>query len=103
MQLLSVHSGAEPYLPIIVPTGWSSSRGLLASAPRHHLGPARIKSPVRGCTPVASSLGCHRCPKRTNVCQMINSWLDQDSFQGVGNIQFRGANGEVFDLRMGEK
>jgi len=33
MQLLSVHSGAEPNLPIIVPTGWSSSRGLLASPP----------------------------------------------------------------------
>src|ERR1039458_3333263 len=28
------------------------------SRPRHHLGPARIKSPVRGCTPVASGLRC---------------------------------------------
>ena len=31
----------------------------------------------------------------------LDSWLDQDSFQGQATIQFRGSEGEVFDLRLG--
>lgn len=32
----------------------------------------------------------------------LDNWLDEGSFRGVGTIQFRGANGEVFDLRRRE-
>jgi hypothetical protein len=31
----------------------------------------------------------------------LDSWLDQESFEGIGIIQFRGVDGEVFDLRLG--
>ena len=45
-------------------------------------------------------------PTSTDVHSRLNSWLDswldQGSFQGVGTIRFRGADGEVFDLRLGE-
>ncbi len=33
----------------------------------------------------------------------LNSWLDPGSFRGRATIQFRDAEGEVFDLRLGEE
>ena len=45
-------------------------------------------------------------PTSTEVLSRVNSWLDSwldpSPFQGVGRIQFRGADGEVFELRLGE-
>jgi hypothetical protein len=32
----------------------------------------------------------------------LDSWLDQGSFQGRATIEFRGADGEIFDLQLGE-
>jgi hypothetical protein len=32
----------------------------------------------------------------------LDSWLDQGSFQDHVTIQFRGADDEVFDFRLGE-
>lgn len=33
----------------------------------------------------------------------LDSWLDQGSFQGEVTIQFREADGEGFELRLGDK
>src|ERR1019366_817866 len=45
-------------------------------------------------------------PASTEVLSGLNlwldSWLDQGTFQGVGINQFRGADGEVFALRLGD-
>ncbi len=45
-------------------------------------------------------------PASTDVLSRLNSWLDswldQESFQGVAIVQFRGASGEVSELRLGE-
>lgn len=30
----------------------------------------------------------------------LDSWLDPDSFRGVGTVQFRGADGQVFNLQL---
>ena len=38
----------------------------------------------------------------SRLSSWLDSWLDQSSFQGQASIQFRGADGEVFDLRLGE-
>ncbi len=38
----------------------------------------------------------------SRVNSWLDSWLDKGSFHGVGIIQFRGADGEVLDLRIGE-
>ena len=45
------------------------------------------------------------CPSTfTDVLSRLNSWLDQGSFQGqVTAVEFRGADGEVFELRVGEE
>ena len=44
-------------------------------------------------------------PTSTEVLSRLNSWLDswldQGSFQGQATIQFRGSNGDVFELRLG--
>jgi hypothetical protein len=49
--------------------------------------------------------GVECSPTSTEVLSRLNSWLDSwldpDSFQGIGKIQFRGADGEEFDLRLG--
>jgi hypothetical protein len=46
-------------------------------------------------------------PTSTDVLSRLNSWLDswldQGSFQGQVTIQFRGSDGEVFELRLGEE
>jgi hypothetical protein len=46
-------------------------------------------------------------PTSTDVLSRLNSWLhkwlDPGSFQGVGIIQFRGADGEVFEMRLGDE
>jgi len=57
---------------------------------------------VQICWPV----GVECPPTSTDVLSRLNSWLDswldRGSFQGVGTIQYRGAEGEVFNLRLGE-
>jgi hypothetical protein len=44
-------------------------------------------------------------PKSSEVLSHLNSWLDnwpdQGSFQGVGTVQFRGADRAVLELRVG--
>jgi hypothetical protein len=44
-------------------------------------------------------------PTSSDTLSRFNSWLDnwlhQSSFQGLATIQFRGADGEVFNLRLG--
>jgi len=46
-------------------------------------------------------------PTATEVLSHLNlwldSWLDLGSFQGQTTIQFRGSDGEVFELRLGEE
>jgi hypothetical protein len=46
-------------------------------------------------------------PTSTDVLSRLNSWLDswldQGSFQVRATIQFRGSDGEVFDLQLGDE
>jgi hypothetical protein len=46
-------------------------------------------------------------PTSTDVLSRLNSWLDSwldpGSFQGRTTIQFRGADGGEFELRLGER
>ena len=39
----------------------------------------------------------------SNVNSSLDSWLVQGSFQGLGTIQFRGADGDVLHMRLGEE
>jgi hypothetical protein len=48
------------------------------------------------------------CPPRSTdvlsrLTSWLDSWLDLGSFQGQATIQFRGSEGEVFELRLGEE
>jgi hypothetical protein len=46
-------------------------------------------------------------PPFAEVLSIVNSWLDKwldkGSFKGVGTIQFRGADGEAFDLQLDKR
>ena len=46
-------------------------------------------------------------PTSTEVLSRLNSWLDswldQGSFQGQVTIQFRGVDGDLFEMRLGDK
>jgi hypothetical protein len=46
-------------------------------------------------------------PTSTEVLSRLNSWpdswLDLGSFQGQATIQFRGFDGEIFELRLGDE
>ena len=33
----------------------------------------------------------------------LDSWLDQDSFQGQVSIEFRGVDGDLLEMRLGDK
>ena len=39
----------------------------------------------------------------SRLTSWLNSWLDPGSFQGEVTIQFREADGEGFELRLGDK
>jgi len=49
----------------------------------------------------------HSPPTSADVLSRLNSWLDtwldKGSFHGPATIQFRGSDGEVFNLRLGEE
>jgi hypothetical protein len=39
----------------------------------------------------------------SRLTSWLDSWLDQGTFQGIGIIEFRGADGEVLALRLGDE
>jgi len=39
----------------------------------------------------------------SRLTSRLDNWLDQGLFQGRVTIQFRGADGEEFELRLGEE
>ena len=49
-----------------------------------------------GCPPTSTDV-------LSRVTSWLDTWLDQGSFQGEVTIQFRGSDGEVFDLRLGDE
>ena len=49
-----------------------------------------------GCPPTSTEV-------LSRLTSWLDSWLDPGSFQGQVTIQFRGSEGEGFELRLGEE
>jgi hypothetical protein len=112
-----VHVTSRREVPVTIPlTTFPVAKGIMSHSNRDSVGRPGLDPGALRVFPEypGTSLNVQICwpegvecpPMFADVISRLNSWLDswldQGSFQGRAIIRFRGADGEVVDLQLGE-